>query len=903
MAEREELILEVRTELQQARADIERLESQLAEIEGRTVEVDLTVDDEATEAIEGVVEDVNALDGETAETALSVDDQASAVIGEVAADVEALDGATASTLLDVDDQASDTIAEVVDEIDDLDGSTATATIEVDDEVTDAAEEALDALENIDDTFTATIEVEGADTASEAVGGIAEGLGEIAGGQGLAALSAAGFLAIGRNAADAVLDVQGLATATAASLEEASRLKEAWEQAGGSMDTLERNVIRANEQIRESPGLAASLGIQINENTSAYDIFVGAVNALNSGQLTASERLGLAMDVFGSRGVLILNDLQTRVGDLGEFMAQVGENEIITQEQVDQAVAFEQSWDAVGDAMAAIGREVLPAVASSAERIAGLLESWPIERLVGGFELMGVNVSLIEAALGGGADDLAGSAVAIEVAAERLREATQFNDPTTGAWGDYLEITREAAGATEEVALSADRLNEAYARLGDPLQTMPELWQALIQDARDGAFEWENAAGAIAMLTEATGLSEAQILSHIEAEAEQVKVSGDMQAAIDESAAALLAEREALAEVGQELATVARNLDTAAIRAAGFSSALDQINESSELTTSNEVINFVDSMNSLGDSLRAAADAGIDLNAVDLVPDSWGEVLNMPEELGPVVDAITAFRGNVQSEMAQAFESGGQAEVLAWAESTRDAIVTSLNEAGVTSEEAVNQVLSALGLLPEQIDMAIALSGQEQALATIALMQGAIDGLPTEVQLQIAAVAATDPLAALELAIQGFQDAGIAVPVELTILAAQLEADIAAVAATPHEATVTAVADTDQAETDITDFADEDRTATVTAEADPIQAATDLLDLADEPRSALIVAHARTAGAEIDLDAVAEPRTATVNVVTGNIDVPTQAQLAARIGPVRVQIIGVWSTRLEGSRPI
>lgn len=870
MAEREELILEIRAELDLARSNVEALELKLNSLED--IQIDLDVDTGTAAAdIDYIDGKLNAVDGRTADATVEADDRASNDIDRIDRKLDDIDGRTADATVEADDRASADIDRIDGKLDSIDGRTVKATVDAE------AGGGLTSLLGDIDAMPGQL-----NEGLSALSGAASTTGAI----GLAAGAMAGLVT---QATQWGVEVAEVARLTGASTEEVSRFLTVWKQAGYEKGDLLDVVAQMTGVLADSPEIAAQLGIALDGSLTPLETMRAAIEALNSEQLSANDRILLGSKLFGEEGVRQINGLVSALGgDLQGAIDGVSESVILSQAEVDKAVAMNAEFKAMIGSVQAVAAELGQTLLPPLERALEILN-----------QLGGLDVLLPDFDAG----SLRDSAAAIEIATERLREATQFNDPTTGAWGDYLEITREAAGATDEVASSADRLNDAYAKLGDPLRTMPELWQALIQDAKDGAFEWENAAGAIAMLTEATGLSEAQILSLIKAETEQVKVTGDLNAVVEENAAAWVAEQEALAGVGQELATVALNLDEAAIRAAGFSAALDQINESSELTTSNEVIDFVASMNSLGEALRTAAEEGVNLNEIDLVPDSWGEVLNMPEELGPVVDAITAFRENVQSEMAQAFESGGQAEVLAWAESTRDAIVTSLNEAGVTSEEAVDQVLSALGLLPDQIDMAIALSGQEQALATIALMQSAINGLPLETQLQIAAVASTDPVAALQVAIDAFAAEGIAVPVELTVLADQLQGDADAAVAAVGPPSIPVSADTTEAEEDIAAVTDAEHPTTIAAQADLIQAQADLIDEAAKTRTTIIAASALTTAARLDLDAAAnEERTATINVNTGSINLPSSAQLAGQIGPVRVSIIGVWSTRLEGSRP-
>lgn len=476
------------------------------------LQVNITASDNASKAVDAVAEKLERLESAQAEIDVTATDEASDVIEDVSENVEGLDGETAEATLEAEDGITDVVADASGELFSLDGEVVSATIDADDQASGEAEEALTALEAVEDTFTATIETEGADSAAESTGSIVGDLGEIGGataGSGLAALSAAGFLAIAQKAADAALEVDGIAQATGGSLEGVSRLMEAWELAGGSPDTLERNIIRANQKLRESPELAGQLGVEIGQNTSAFDVFIAAVRALNSGQLTANERLTLATEIFGSRGVLMLNDLQTRVGDIDQAMADVGENEIITQEDIDAALEFQASWDDVQDAIGAIQRKILPAIATLTKNVASLLDTWPVDRLISGFDILGTKVSLLESLFGPMGND-AGSVVAtIEDVATEIE--------------NLLGLTRE-----------------------DITFPLIEAWRALKEDLADNG-EVDTATDSLTLLAEAAGMSEDDVLAAAQGLDEEARAAIDAAVAAQEHAEALADESAAIEE--------------------------------------------------------------------------------------------------------------------------------------------------------------------------------------------------------------------------------------------------------------------------------------------------------------------------------------------------------------------
>lgn len=535
----------------------------------------------------------------------------------------------------------------------------------------------------------------------------------------------------------------------------------------------------------------------------------------------------------------------------------------------------------------------------------------------------------------------------------INDAQEAIDQLGTAWGVtndvvnqriFDEATRqleaEATAATDAAAAQRDYNLAKADAIRQAQQGVLEAEAEARREAADALTDY-NIAGADAVRQAQQGVIEEQL----KAETEAAQTVAD---AVGVAAEAEREHAEALRETSEALAETVVGFDDVARRADAVSAAFDQLNRSSELTQSQETIDFVGNMNSLAEALEAAADAGVDLNAVDLVPDSWGEILNMPEELGGVQAALVGFRESIQTEMAQAFTQGGDYGARQWAADTRDAITTSLIDAGVTSQDAINQILSALGLLPNQVDITIQVSQAQEARQIIDDIGSAIDTLPTEVQLEIAAVAVDDPVAALELAIEALQEAGVEIPAQLVFVAAEIGANIdnavsdvpppevpvtfvpastyaedlarAAAGLPPAEVPVTFVPDPNQktsfdlasllvettpdlaAIDEINDAVDEDRTAVIDTEAD-LSGITDIDNAVAESRTANVDVNALLGDYESEMAFAVRDRTTTVDVVTGSIDVPTASQLRARIGTVRVPIQLYYNNRIEGSRPI
>jgi tRNA threonylcarbamoyladenosine modification (KEOPS) complex Cgi121 subunit len=457
------------------------------------------------------------------------------------------------------------------------------------------------------------------------------------------------------------------------------------------------------------------------------------------------------------------------------------------------------------------------------------------------------------------------------------------DTTIDQWNrlrDILELTDE-----QMAELADQKLDERLEEIGDAAKDLREVLVDTITGIGDAAVEAREE-----LEETATGVGEAAVEAR-EALEEMATGIGDAAVEGREAFEDMLSGIGAAAQEGAKqlqglndgLADVADNLDTAAGRAAAFGGALGGINTDLDNTTA--TIEFNDRLKTLHETLHDLNDAvgDTDFASMELVPDSWEEVRNMPDELRPVVEALTGFRDIMQSEFTQAFERGGSPEAIQWAQNTRRAVVDELRLAGIEAPEQVNEILDALGLLPDQVETTIRISNEAQARQILDDIRAQIEALPAETQLRVAAIAANDPIAALQLAIDALPTAGISVPVELEVAADTLAADINAKVNGSSfgapQVTITPKADLTTFETDVAAAAAVERTSTVD-----------------------VVAPAATT-VDAQIDAVAsQPRTAVVNVATGIVDMPSASQLAARIGTVHVTVRGVWDTRLEGTRP-
>ncbi|WP_116998440.1 hypothetical protein [Desertimonas flava] len=505
------------------------------------------------------------------------------------------------------------------------------------------------------------------------------------------------------------------------------------------------------------------------------------------------------------------------------------------------------------------------------------------------------------------------------ALEQLNDVQQDND-----WDGYAEKLLSVAAAADPATAALI----AAAKAANPEATAGEIWTQItgqIDTAADAARRWADAnreidptsltwaliADAANSLREGLEPSETQWQA-INAVIEQT--GWDLDTVLDKGLEFWEAQRQgaddakaAIDAMGDSLADIAEGLDAAALRGEAFTAATDGLERMSELTQSIELVSFVDGMNSLGDAVKELRDelGSEDFANLDLVPDSWDEVLNMPEELQPVLQALSGFRDNVQSEMAQAFEAGGAPEVQRWAEDTRRAITDSLTAAGVESDEQIQEILGALNLLPPQVETAIVISNEQQALSILDSIKGVIDGLPPEVQLRIAALSLEDPVAAAQLAIAELEAASPdwEVPVNLKAIVDGLEADIDAIEESEPTVEVGILPVTKQFDDTIGEVT-KDRTTKVAVELDTSLAKDG--DVFADLKGQTITADLEIGNSgefERQVDGLVEERTVRVNFVTGTIDLPTAADFQARVGTVRVPMDAYirHTPRIDGSR--
>lgn len=656
---------------------------------------------------------------------------------------------------------------------------------------------------------------------------------------------------------------------------------------GTKGTQARSVLanltgNAAQDLGELSGVVGSLGVGIGQlaeyavdgNIKLKDLatLAGPIAAL-SGFLFAVQSANSAMAEFNESQQAVRDEQASFADSLlssGEQIEVV--NELLRQNAELTTPPELPEWADLINDLPLIGR----LVADTEEQTAGLVET---------MAAAGITQEEWNAALNSGLEPWGNFIRQLE----SMHDAGQITDEQfallTEQFHNYSNAALNASvttSAMEEVFRSSmSGINQALADFDDQAGLTQELWNVVMADIRDnGQIDTQQAADAWNRLKVVLGNVSDQELTELANDRlptleESLKSGGS---ATDLLTDAWVRYQEALADTGQELADVASNLDIATLRAGAIATAFDELNARSQLDATQETVEFNDGLRTLHETLHDLSDAlsDADFANIDLVPDTWDEVRNMPDELVPVLDALSAFRTSVQSEFSQAFEAGGSVSAREWAENTRAAVVEELALAGIESEEQVNTILSALGLLPEQVDMLIRVSTEEQALQVLRDLDSVLAGLPPEVQLRVTTLMQTDPVAALRLAVDEFAKAGIAVPVELVALLESFETEVGN-ATKSRTLPVEAELDTDAAETTAQGFVNTRRVATVDTAADTKTAGLDLDSFTGRPRTAGVgVSILQLLGAEVLLTILTRDRDA--NVTADALTADAEAEL-------------------------
>lgn len=434
------------------------------------------------------------------------------------------------------------------------------------------------------------------------------------------------------------------------------------------------------------------------------------------------------------------------------------------------------------------------------------------------------------------------------------------------------------------------LKETVAQ-ADPLSQMGDTWKTLFDDMADGSINTQAAAKAVNDLSTALGKTPEEIIAiaqqHLD---EQMK---DNAKATEEAA-------KAAADFAVKLAGAQASVNDLASAFAGISRRQDALASIFDLGNAP-----LDALGAMQDVEQGIRDFGEFLSK-DLkgkVPDIFD-----PDDVNAddLLAKIASLRGPIQQQIADAFSAGGPQAAQQVSDNYVDQIVTSLK--GKLTRE---QVVSLLGLdgLQAKIDVALDQSKIAQAKAALDILTGLNGETPFTATIALALNAGTiTPDAANALINQQLAGAGVEIPSTLqtpdagqaTVAAAQWLRD--------HPLLVPTAADPTGAAKDTKDFAaGKQPTALVPLDANTKPAEQTTQSFTSQQRSTPPVTVDANTAAAINtilylriLAAILQP----VVTVTARLgDYPSAADIAARIGTVRVPIDGYVRNvpRIDGTR--
>lgn len=406
--------------------------------------------------------------------------------------------------------------------------------------------------------------------------------------------------------------------------------------------------------------------------------------------------------------------------------------------------------------------------------------------------------------------------------------------------EYAANARKAAEAQRLWNVDADEANAILGDLtaqADPLSQMTDQWATLFADMADGTITTQAAADAINQLRDGLGMTSEQVV-----DLARQHLADDMEA----NAEATQQAADAAREYAQVLASDEWGAST-------ITAAADAFGQLAESTFGLQ--NIAANSQAAYDELNASVkENGFTFDiATEKGRANAEQIQNLYQSLIPQLSAAFADAGGSVDSFAANMDT------------LRTGVFQQLDQQTNLTTDQINAVIDQLGVFDgSTYASTFELLGTEDATTKLGLLSGVLGSLPEDVQRQVTlAVIAGDPQAALD-AVQ------------------------ASVSGSPPP-TADLALDTKPAEADAKGFTQQDRAVKpVTVDANTGLAAAALLAFLSLPRATTI--YVGTSGVpevSATLNALDDPRRAPIDAYLR--DWPTAAEIAARIGVVRVPI--------------
>jgi hypothetical protein len=569
-----------------ASGDIDQVDTKLDAVDGRSAEATVDVDDNATAAVDGVDTKLDGVDGRSVEATLDVDDNASRDIDAVDTKLDGVDGRTAEATVDATVGPGLTNAEG--ELDAIDRRTARATVDatVGPGLTNAEGE-LDAIDGR--TARATVDADltpGASGLLDRIGGLGARVGEV--GPKLTNLAAAGgpiaavagaFVAAATKAATVATEADRLAELTGTSVENASSLQAVLRDTTDiEANDLNELMAQVTGALASNPSLMTNLGISMDTvRQGPFKTFIAAVDAWNSGQLSANEKILIGSQIFGEEGLTQINTLVSALDtDLATAVDNVAEGRIIHDDDVQAARDLKQGMTELSVELETVvlqlGTDLLPLLGEAAQAVGILAQVLPDPD--DGTFFGGINQDL---------------SAFPELAEEYMTDAERA-EQRQREWNAALDNAADLFGTTrEEIAATGDAVVAAepdYVRgqqtLEDYNAAVDAAAEALTEQAaaqRDAAAASEEQTEAILAANDVFYAHEKAVRDARDAVARYDEVADDNIETSDDEADALQDVAEAAQDVADTAVDTARQTRTAAGASLSHTEALDIQNQS------------------------------------------------------------------------------------------------------------------------------------------------------------------------------------------------------------------------------------------------------------------------------------------------------------------------------------
>lgn len=639
---------------------------------------------------------------------------------------------------------------------------------------------------------------------------------------------------------------------------------------------------ASQDLGELGGIAGTTGVaigQLAEYAADGNIALGNLTKVVGPMLAITVAVEVATRAFAA--------MKARSAELAKNTREL-------------TAAFVEGTGGVDDWAASVDKAVEAGTADPGEAFsASFFEAWDDDKaneVLTALGDMGLAAGdLGDQMVGASGDTAAWAAEQLKAAGATDEQAAQLGAlfAQYGEWGDVMAIAQSRQGdVIEGVGQLSDGLGEAAVKFegaGRGLETIADAagdvdMEKAATDALNAAEGIEQYAGMVA-----------QARSETDTETEALRRFQDLM--VDANAERAAAEEAAKAQAEAD-AEVAKQLEEAAAGADAFAVALNSVDyKNVELEAASTAMStYSEALFAAGNQAQASQGAYNKLGAA--LTDTALSFDTTTEAGAAQQDAMEQLAGVIDTDLAAAFDAadGDLATFGRSAQGIRTDVLAKLqNELGLTADEAA-AVAEALGLTDRDIEARFRLAGAEEARMKLGLLQGAMEGLPPDVERQVTlAVAAGDYTTALKIVEDYYKtnqpeviasvDADtdpfvdrigrevahaegdeVVLPANADVREFETEVEEASDEAEATDTTMPVDADTGEAEAGISEVEQADYQATIDALAETAAAAKALLDTTSKTRIADIVARGLTRRADEELAALERTRTAFIEAV-------------------------------------